>query len=153
MVEHTTHPEAQFRFPPSQHQPRLRRTCAENPTTQGASCHFEVGIDLSKVPNGQVVDVIYEYHSRGDTLQGGEHYTTVAFSSEVDAPEVTRWILLPRGKEYRRYQIVRFETGKPRTAEVVKGLTDYMADDPSIIAFKMASVKAGYTYEVTWFYK
>src|SRR5262245_49424556 len=49
--------------------------------------------------------------------------------------------------------IVRYETGKPRTAEVVKGLTDYMVDDPSIIAFKMASVKAGYTFEVTWYYK
>jgi hypothetical protein len=153
MVEFTTHPEAQFRFPPSQHQLRLRRTSVENSKTQEASCHFEVSIDLSKVPSGQVVDVIYEHYSRGDFLQGGEHSTTVAFCSEVDAPEVTRWFLLPRGKEYRRYQIVRYETGKPRTAEVVKGLTDYMVDDPSIIAFKMASVKAGYTFEVTWFYK
>jgi hypothetical protein len=112
-----------------------------------------VSIDLSKVPNGQVVDVICEHYSRGDFLQGGEHCTTVAFSSEVDAPEVTRWFLLPRGKEYRSYQIIRYETGKPRTAEVVKGLVDYMVDDPSIIAFKMVSVKAGYTFEVTWFYK
>jgi hypothetical protein len=77
----------------------------------------------------------------------------VTFRSEVDALEVTRWFLLPRGKEYRSYQILRYETGKPGTTEVVKGLTDYMADDPSIIAFKMASVKAGYTFEVTWFYK
>jgi hypothetical protein len=153
MVALTTHPEAQFRFPPSQYQPRLRRVCAEDPNSREASCHFEVSIDLSKVPNGQVVDVIYEHHSRGDFLQGGEHYTTVAFSSEVDAPEVTRWFLLPTGKEYRSYQIVRYETGKPRTAEVVKGLTEYMVDDPSIIAFKMASVKAGYTFEVTWIYK
>jgi hypothetical protein len=149
----TTHPEAQFRFPPSQYQPKLRRVCAENPSPREASCLFEVSIDLSKVPNGQIVDVICEHYSRGDFLQGGEHGTTVAFSSEVDAPEVARWFLLPRGKEYRNYQIVRYETGKPRTAEVVKGLADYMVDDPSIIAFKMAAVKAGYTFEVTWFYK
>jgi hypothetical protein len=153
VVEFTTHPEAQFRFPPSQYRPRLRRMHAENPRTQEASCHFEVSIDLSKLPTGQVVDVIYEQYSRGDFLHGGEHSTTVAYCSEVDAPEVTRWFLLPKGKEYRRYQIVRYETGKPRTAEVVKGLTDYMVDDPSIIAFKMASVKPGYTFEVTWFSK
>jgi hypothetical protein len=153
MVALTTHPESQFRFPPSQYQPRLRRACAENPNPREASCQFEVSIDLSKVPNGQVVDVIYEHHSRGDFLQGGEPCTTVAFSSEVDAPEVARWFLLPRGKEYRNYQIVRYETGKPRTAEAVKGLADYMVDDPSIIAFKLAAVKAGYTFEVTWFYK
>jgi hypothetical protein len=112
-----------------------------------------VSVDLSKVPNGQVVDVICEHCSRGDFLQGSEHCTTVAFSSEADAPELARWFLLPRGKEYRNYQIVSYETGKPRTAEVVKGLADYMVDDPCIIAFKMASVKAGYTFEVTWVYK
>jgi predicted acylesterase/phospholipase RssA len=153
IIELTTHPEAQFRFPPSQYQHRLRRMRPENSMTQEASCQFEVSIDLSKVPKGQVVDVIYEHYSRGDFLQGDEHSTTVAYCSEVDVPEVTRWFLLPRGKEYRSYQIVRYETGKPRTAEVVKGLTDYMVDDPSIIAFKLASVKAGYTFEVTWIYK
>jgi hypothetical protein len=153
MVALATHPEAQFRFPPSQYHPRLRRVCAEDPNPREASCRLEVSIDLSKVPNGQVVDLIYEHYSRGDFLQGGEHCATVAFSSEVDAPEVIRWFLLPTGKEYRSYQIISYETGKPRTAEVVKGLADYMADDPSIIAFKMASVKAGYTFEVTWIYK
>jgi predicted acylesterase/phospholipase RssA len=149
----TTHPEAQFRFPPSQYRPRLRRTYVKNADTQEASCQFEVSIDLSKMPNGQIVDVVYEHYSHGVFLQRGENSTTATFRSEVDAPEVTRWVLLPRGKEYRSYQIIRYETGKPGTAEVVKGLTDYMVDDPTIIAFKMASVKAGYTFEVTWIYK
>jgi predicted acylesterase/phospholipase RssA len=153
VAELTTHPDAQFRFPPSHLQRGLRRVCTENSKTQEGSCHFEVNIDLSKVPNGQVVDLVYEHYSRGDYLRGDEHSTTVAFRSEVDAPEVTRWFLLPRGREYRSYQIVRYETGKPQTAEVVKGLAEYMVDDPSIIAFKMAAVRAGYTFEVTWFYK
>jgi predicted acylesterase/phospholipase RssA len=149
----TTHPEAQFRFPPSQYQPRLRRMYVESPGAQEASCQFEVSVDLSKVPNGQIVDVVYEHCSPGVFLQPGGNSTTVAFHSEADSLEVTRWFLLPSGKQYRSYQILRYESGKPGTTEVVKGLTDYMADDPSIIAFKMASVKAGYTFEVTWFYK
>lgn len=154
MIALTTHAEAaQFRFPPSQYQHSLRQASAENSKKREMSCHFEVSVDLSKVPNGQVVDVGYEHFSRGDFLQGDEHFTTFAFSTEVDAPEVTRWFLLPRGKEYRKYQIIRYATGKPKSAEVVTGLTEYMVDDPSIIAFKMASVKAGYTFEVTWFYK
>jgi hypothetical protein len=153
VVELTTQPDAQFRFWPSQYQPRLRRTCVENAGTRESSCQFEMGIDLSKVPNGQVVDLIYEHYSRGAFPQGDEHSTTVAFSPEADAPEVTRWFLLPKGREYRSYQIVRYKTGEPRTAEVVKGLTDFMSDDRSVIAFKLASVKAGYTFEVTWIYK
>lgn len=153
MIEIPTHRDAQFRFRPSQYPPRLRRACVEKSGTQEASCRFEVSVDLSKVPNGQVVDLVYEHYSRGAFLQGDEHSTTVAFSPEVDAPEVTRWFLLPKGREYQSYQIVRYKTGEPRTAEVVKGLTEYMADDRSIIAFKLASVKAGDTFEVTWIYK
>jgi hypothetical protein len=148
-----THPEAQFRFPPSQYQPRLRRAPVENSSTQEASCQFEVSVDLSKAPDGQVVDVIYEHYSRGVFLRRGKNSTTVAFRSEADTLESTRWFLLPKGEEYRSYQILRYETGKPGTAEVVKGLTDYMVDDHSIIAFKMALVKPGYTFEVTWFHR
>jgi hypothetical protein len=148
-----THPDSQFRFPPQRFQPRLRRMVVENPKAQEKKCQFEVSVYLSKVPAGHVVDVIYEHYSPGGFVQGGEVSTTIAFRSEFDAAEVTRWILLPRGREYRSFEILRYETGKPATAEVVKGFTQYLADDPSIIAYKMASVKAGYTFEVTWFYK
>jgi hypothetical protein len=148
-----THADAQFRFPPSPYQPRLQRMCVENSSAQEAPCLFEVSVDLSKSPSGQFVDLIYEHYSRGAALQRGHKSTTIAFRSDVDAMELTRWYLLPKGDEYRSYQILRYETGKPGTSEVVKGLTQYMVDDPRIIAFKLALVKAGYTYEVTWFDK
>jgi hypothetical protein len=153
VVALTSDPEAQFRFPPSQYQPRLRRMSTKKSSTQEASSNLEVSVDLSKAPKGQVVDVIYEHFSRGGFLKRGKSSTTVSFRSDVDALEFTRWFLLPRGEEYRSYEIVRYETGKPETAEVVKGHTDYMVDDPTIIAFKMALVKPGYTFELTWFHK
>jgi hypothetical protein len=108
---------------------------------------------LSKVPAGHVVDVMYEHYSPGEFVQRGEISTTIAFRSEFDATEVTRWILLPRGREYRSFEILRYKTGKPATAVAVKGFTEYLADDSSIIASKIASVKAGYTFEVTWLYR
>ena len=37
--------------------------------------------------------------------------------------------------------------------EPVKVVTEYLAEDSTILAYKLLSVKAGYTYEVTWFYK
>jgi hypothetical protein len=147
------HPDSQFRFHPQRFQPRLRRMSVENPNTQERSCQFEVSVDLSKTPTGQVLDVIYESYSPGDFVQRGEVSTTIAFQSEFDAAEVSRWILLPSGREYRNFEILRYEAGKPATAEIVKGFTEYLADDSSIIAYKMASVQAGYTFEVTWFYK
>jgi hypothetical protein len=153
VISLTTHPEARFRFPASQYPPSLRRTSVQKSSTQEASCNFEVSVDLGKLPKGQVVDVTYEHYSPGIVLKRGANFTTVAFPSAVDALEFTPWLLLPRGEEYRSYQILRYETGKPDTAEVVKGLTDYMVDDAVIIAFIMAMVKAGYTYEITWLHK
>jgi predicted acylesterase/phospholipase RssA len=153
VVALTTDPEAQFRFPASKYQPSLRRMCAKNSSAEEPSCSFEVSVDLSKLPKGQVVDVIYEQHSRGFVLKRGKNSTTVSYDSAMDALELTLWFLLPRGEEYQSYEIVRYQTGKPETAEVVKGLTHYMVDDPSIIAFNMALMKAGYTFEVTWFHK
>jgi predicted acylesterase/phospholipase RssA len=148
-----TYPDSQFRFPPQRFQPKLRRMFVENPNAQKKMSQFEVSVDLSKAPTGQVLDVIYEFYSPGGFVQRGEDSTTIAFRSEFDAMEVTRWILLPKGREYRSFEILRSEAGKPATAEVVKGFSEVLADDSSIVAYKMASVKAGYTFEVTWFYK
>ena len=67
--------------------------------------------------------------------------------------EFSRWLLLPKDKAYQSYQILRYQNEKPETVGVVKATTDYMVDDPGIIAFKLTSVKAGYTYEITWFHE
>ena len=60
---------------------------------------------------------------------------------------------MPQGKEYRNFRILRYETGKPEKVELVKVVTEYLADDFTILAYKLLSVKGGSTYEVTWFYK
>jgi predicted acylesterase/phospholipase RssA len=99
------------------------------------------------------VCVIYETYSPGAFVLRGDVSTTIVFTSEFDTAEVIRWFLLPSGREYGSFEILRYQTGKPATAEVVKDITSYLADDSSIIAYKMASVKPGYTFEVTWFYK
>ena len=133
-----TNAESQFRFPPQRFPPKLLRANVENSPRQETLCRFEVSVDLAKVPSGQVVDVIYEHYSPGLFLRRGETSTTVSFCSEFDAADVTYWFLMPRGQEYRSLQILRYETGRPTTTEVVQGLTEYLADDSSIIAYKMA---------------
>jgi hypothetical protein len=66
---------------------------------------------------------------------------------------VTRWILLPKGKEYRSFRVVRYKTENPDKVEPAKIVTEYLAEDYTILAYKLLSVDAGYTYEVTWYYK
>jgi predicted acylesterase/phospholipase RssA len=148
-----TSPTAQIRFPPQQLQPKLHRIDVESAGPGESKYRWEMSVDFHKAPAGDFVDLIYEHYSSGEFLQEGDRSTTIAFAMQVDTAEVTRWILMPKGKEYQRFRILRYETKKPEKVEPVKIVTEYLADDFTILAYKLISVKAGYTYELTWFYK
>ncbi len=148
-----TNPKTQIRYPPQELQPRLRMRSVDGAAAGQKKSRFECSIDFSKVPAGDFVDVIYEHISAGDFLERGERSTTLVIHHQVDTAEVTRWFLMPRGREYKGFRILRHETGKQEKMELVKTVTEYLADDSSILAYKLVSVKAGYTYELTWYYK
>ncbi len=148
-----TSPKTIVRFPRQPLQPKLQMVFVESPIQGEKLCRFEANVDFQKLPAGEIVDVIYEHYSPGLFLQRADGSSTISFHSDADTAEVTRWFLMPQGKEYRNFRIVRYETGKPGTAEAVKGFTEYLADDSTILAYKMVSAKAGYTYEITWFYR
>ena len=46
---------------------------------------------------------------------------------------------MPGGKEYQSFRIIRYETGKPENVEAVKVVTEYLAEEFTIIAFKLLS--------------
>ncbi len=148
-----THPKSQFRFPPQEVQPKLRLLNSGGTASGEKKMHWEVSIDTSKVPTGDVVDLIYEHISPGVFLKRGAGSTSITFQNPVDTAEVTRWFLLPRGKEYRSWRMLRWEMGKPEKVEPVRSVTEYLAEDSTILAYKLLSVKGGYTYEITWHYK
>jgi hypothetical protein len=99
------------------------------------------------------VDLIVEEIAPGMFLRRGEVSTTLSFQIQTESAEVTRWLLLRRDHEYRRFTVVRYKTGRPDTVEPVKFVTHYLAEDSSILAYKLLAVDGGYTYEVTWYYK
>jgi len=146
-------PEAQIRFPPQQLDPKLYSRPLEGSPPGEKLVHWEVGANFQKVPAGDAVDIVYEHTSPGTFLRKGAGSTTLAFDVEAETVELTRWLLLPQGRQYRTYQLIRYPTGKPEATENVKVVTEYLAEDYTILAFKLLSVEAGYTYEVTWFYR
>ena len=148
-----THPKTQIRFPTQELQPILSMAYVDEKGPAEKKAHWEVSCDFSRVPAGEFVDLIYEHISPGEFLRRGPASTSITFHTQVDTAEETRWLLLPRGKEYRSWRILRWETGKSDKVEAVKVVNEYLADDSTILAYKLISVKAGYTHEVTWFYK
>jgi hypothetical protein len=77
---------------------------------------------------------------------------TLTFEPLAKTGELTRWILMPEGREYKSHRLVRYEKGKPETVEPFKPATEYLATNYSIIAFKLLSLEPGYVYELTWYY-
>jgi predicted acylesterase/phospholipase RssA len=148
-----TSPRAQVRFPSQQLAAKVRRSSIQTSDTGRQACSWEASFDFEKVPAGEYVDLIVEKLSPGQFLRRGEGWTTFMFDIDASTAEMTRWLLLPKGKEYRSFRIVRYKTGKPGTVEPVRIVTEYLAEDSTILAYKLLSVDAGYTYEVTWYYK
>ena len=143
----------QVRFPPQLLMPTLHSRTAEETPGSANQTHWEVHADFTKVPPGQSVDIVYEHISPGLFIREGNGSATLAFEVEVETVELTRWLLLPHGRQFREYRLIRYETGKPETAEEVNVVTRYLAQNYSILAFKLLALKPGYTYELTWFYR
>jgi hypothetical protein len=109
--------------------------------------------NFEKVPVGEYVDLMYEHYSPAVFLRRGADWTSIAIHMQADTAEATRWFLMRAGKEYKSFRILRYETANPKNVETVKVVTEYLAEDYTILAYKLMSAKAGYTYEVIWSYK
>jgi hypothetical protein len=114
--------------------------------------HWTVGVDLRRVPPGDFVELIYEHISPGVFVTEGMSSNTLSFGVEAPTVELTRWLLMPEGKKYKNFQLIRYKTGDPDNAESVKLATEYLPGDKDILAFKLLALDAGYTYELSWFY-
>jgi predicted acylesterase/phospholipase RssA len=146
-------PTTQVRFPAQQLKPTLYSRVIDSTARGEKLVHWEIGADFARVPAGDSADLIYEHLSPGLFLRDGVGSTTLSFDVEAETVELSRWILLPQGTGYRTFQLIRYETGKPETAEHVKVVTQYVGGDFTMLAFKLLALKAGYTYEITWFYR
>ena len=114
-------PETQIRFPPQQLSPKLYSRPLEDSRPGEKMAHWEVGANFQKVPVGEAVDIIYEHISPGLFLRKGAGSTTLAFEVEAETVELTRWLLLPQGKQYRHLPIDSLQDGQARNHGKCKG--------------------------------
>lgn len=146
-------PKTQVRFPPQLLTPTLHSR--REPASPGseARVRWETHTDFKKIPPGESVDIVYEHISPGLFVIEGKGAATLTFEVETETVELIRWLLLPEGREFHDFRLIRYEMGKPETAEIVKVVTRYLAEDYSILAFKLLALKPGFTYELTWYYR
>jgi predicted acylesterase/phospholipase RssA len=148
-----TDPNTVVRFPPQELQPRLHRGNPENTGGGEKKCRWQAVYDLGQVPPGEYVDLIVEYYSPGQYLKRSESGTTLPLQIRWPTAELTMWIMLPSGEDYKSWQILRYHPKTPQQVERVKVVTEYLAEDFTILAFKLLALKPDYVYEVKWFPK
>ncbi len=148
-----TSPKTEVRFPRQELTPRLRKATGGAPAGEEVGRRLEAVFDFQDVPAGDAVDLYVDYHSPGRFLQGSASSGTFVCKTEGEHQELTMWILMPEGKEYQGWHLTRHQAGKPETVEGVRPVTEYLADDFTILAFKLLALKPGYVYEVNWHYK
>jgi predicted acylesterase/phospholipase RssA len=141
------------RFPPQELAPKLLRSNWDDPVSGQKRSHWQVAYDFQHVPDGDSVDLMVEYCSPGQYLRRSESGTTLSIPIRTPTAELTAWILLPTGREYGSWRVVRYPRDKPQDAERVRVVTEYLADDNTILAFKLLSLKPESVYEIQWLYK
>jgi hypothetical protein len=144
-------PKLSARFPTQVLEPVLRKARS----TRAGQEHFlwDMVFDFTKVPVGEPVDGFVEYFSHEALQQRAGSGYSLDFVVQAHTAEKSLWLLMPAGKEYQSYCIVRYPLDKPAAVESVRPVADYMAGDYTILAFRLLELKAGYTYEVQWMYK
>jgi hypothetical protein len=150
---YSTSPKTAVRFPPQELPTSLRVCGLENASGPEKLQHLEAAYDFTHVRAGDLADVFFDYHSPGLFVRRGENSSTFTWEPEAECGELTIWILMPEKQDYKSYRILRYKTGEPEKMEDFKPVTEFLADDYTILAFKMLSLKHGYTYELTWYYK
>jgi hypothetical protein len=145
-------PAATFRFPRQELTPTLLRCLDPRGAGPERLARWEVSYDVRSVPVGQPVNLLVEHQGAGMYLRANANSTTVPLNVRADTAELTAWILMPEGREYANFRVIRHD-GKHGAVEKVHVVTEFLADDATILAFKLLSLKAGYSYEVSWTYK
>jgi hypothetical protein len=116
-------------------------------------CRWEASFDCRTVPPGEYMDLLIEYQSAGQFVHTDENSITIPLNVRAEIAEQTVWLLMPSGKRYTNFRVIRHEQGRPQKVETVRVVTEYLATDHTILAFKLLSLDAGYVYEVNWTYR
>ena len=60
------------------------------------------------------------------------------------------WLLLPEGKQYHNFELLRYQNGKESVPERVTPAYQFDTLEGRVLAFALLNVKPGFTYEARW---
>ncbi len=114
---------------------------------------WELTYDFSKIPPGETVDLLAELMAREGIQATDVHAQSVTFTVEQPSAVFSIWMLLPEGRAYRSFDLIRYKVDEPCSVETVEPTHRFTSEDQTMIAFGLLAVKPGYTYECRWTFR
>ena len=150
-------PQAQFRFPRQDLEPKLRRVCSEDiygnrEKPSNNDCWWEISCDFTDVPAGEWKDILVESQIPATFLRNSldSAHMTIEFPAQVSS--VSFWILMNPKRPFRSWRVDR-QTKETAAAEALQPATEFLSDNYQILAFRLLDVQPKYRYQITWYYK
>lgn len=137
-----------FRCPDQRLRPVLRR-CKEQTTGEHTLHVWELSFDFHKVPAGEVVDLIVELLSREARPSPDDESLTLPLVVDTETPLLTCWLLLPAGKSYSQFRLLRSDIDAPAKVEVIEPAQLLRTTD-GLYSFAILGVRPTYLYECRW---
>jgi hypothetical protein len=141
--------EGEVRFPTQALPGRVVKTLLSD----GKTYRWDAVFDFTKAPVGAPMDLVIEVQSPGIFLRGSESATGMGFEIEYETAELSQWVLMPSERKYGNFRYIRYKKDQPDTAEDKRFVTQYLAKDHSILAFKLLALDPGYEHEISWQYE
>jgi hypothetical protein len=128
--------------------PSVIRSSQNLQAVDGAPAHvFEVAFNLSKVPIKDAIDLPIEFMSSEPATGAADSAT---FYVDDETGILSCWLLLPEGKQYHNFELLRYQNGKESVPERVNPAYQFDTLEGQVLAFALLNVKPGFTYEARW---
>ncbi len=128
--------------------PSVVRLSRDEAATSELPVHvFEVAFDLSKVPEREVLDLPIELTSR-EPIPATVNSASLYVDDETGM--LSYWLLLPEGKQYQNFDLLRYPIGQPKAPERVAPAYQFNTMEGRVLAFALLSLKPGFMYECRW---
>jgi predicted acylesterase/phospholipase RssA len=128
--------------------PGIIRRSQDVATADNGQPHiYEVAFNLSKVPAHETVDLPIEFMS-SEPARGAVDAATFYVDDETGL--LSCWLLLPEGKQYENFELLRFQNGKEKVLERVTPAYEFETLEGRVLAFGLLNVEPGFTYEARW---
>jgi hypothetical protein len=128
--------------------PTVIRRSQDVKTAEGAPVHvFEVAFNLVKVPVHDAVDLPIEFMS---TEPASGTADSATFYVDDETGILSCWLLLPEGRQYHNFELLRYQNGKESVPERVTPAYQFDTLEGQVLAFALLNVNPGFTYEARW---